>query len=361
MSQKAYEKIYNELLTAMQSGALAEGTRLQTEEELAAQYAVSRSTARRAVDTLFREGFVYRIPKRGTFVAKRRGQENKKVAVVLPYEESNNFRIVDAIMDGNLQYVFDIDLFKTNRNSKTERDILQKIYQSHYDGMILLPSADTENMEIISRLAIRKMPIVLVDLCLMELDFPIVTSDNQKGFYTLVEAYIKNGYQKIAYAVVTPQLNTNCKERLKGYCAALVQNGIPLRNEYLFETDRIDRKFYYYSGEEQEQIKMQVAQKIYQEFRTMQAPPEVICFNNDVSAADFIRYCHSIGVDIQREIIITGFDNLQVSRDLHFTTVQQNFYRIGKKALEMLVRSMRGESVDSIVLPTKLIMRGMKA
>jgi GntR family transcriptional regulator len=51
-----------------------EGTRLRTEAELAAEYAVSRQTVRRAFHDLVAEGMVHRVPGRGTFTAPRDGR-----------------------------------------------------------------------------------------------------------------------------------------------------------------------------------------------------------------------------------------------------------------------------------------------
>ncbi|GAA4847208.1 GntR family transcriptional regulator [Saccharopolyspora rosea] len=70
----AYQRLAQELRTAILQHEYPEGERLPTEAELAAAHRVSRQTVRRAFQDLVAEGMVYRIPGRGTFAAPREEQ-----------------------------------------------------------------------------------------------------------------------------------------------------------------------------------------------------------------------------------------------------------------------------------------------
>ena len=63
-----YEQLRKALLEAITSGKLSAGTKLPTEEELCAQFGISRPVARQAYNMLIEEGFVERMQGRGTFV-----------------------------------------------------------------------------------------------------------------------------------------------------------------------------------------------------------------------------------------------------------------------------------------------------
>ena len=63
-----YEQLRKALLEAITSGKLSAGTKLPTEEELCAQFGISRPVARQAYNMLIEEGFVERMRGRGTFV-----------------------------------------------------------------------------------------------------------------------------------------------------------------------------------------------------------------------------------------------------------------------------------------------------
>lgn len=64
--------IKSELKSKLLAGAFREGEALPSEVTLAKQYAVSRMTARRAVDELEREGYIFRIQGAGSFPTGKR-------------------------------------------------------------------------------------------------------------------------------------------------------------------------------------------------------------------------------------------------------------------------------------------------
>jgi DNA-binding GntR family transcriptional regulator len=71
MSSK-YPLIKAELKSMLLAGSLREGEAIPSESALAKQYSVSRMTARRAVDELEREGYVFRIQGAGSFPTGKR-------------------------------------------------------------------------------------------------------------------------------------------------------------------------------------------------------------------------------------------------------------------------------------------------
>ncbi len=54
-----YEQLRKALLEAITSGKLSAGTKLPTEEELCAQFGISRPVARQAYNMLIEEGFLW--------------------------------------------------------------------------------------------------------------------------------------------------------------------------------------------------------------------------------------------------------------------------------------------------------------
>jgi GntR family transcriptional regulator len=65
-------RVRHELADRIARGELAAGAQLPTERELGDQFGVSRVTVRRALASLTRDGLVYAIQGRGTFVASGR-------------------------------------------------------------------------------------------------------------------------------------------------------------------------------------------------------------------------------------------------------------------------------------------------
>ncbi|GAC1390640.1 MAG: GntR family transcriptional regulator [Ktedonobacteraceae bacterium] len=62
-----YQQVLSRLIEAIKSGKIGAGAKLPTEAELMQVYKISRTTARRALDELRRQGLVRREPGKGTF------------------------------------------------------------------------------------------------------------------------------------------------------------------------------------------------------------------------------------------------------------------------------------------------------
>ena len=71
-----YHQILQGLTGRIESGEIGVGDRLPSEADLVAEFGVSRTTARRALDELRRRGLVRREPGRGTFLASPRLRSN---------------------------------------------------------------------------------------------------------------------------------------------------------------------------------------------------------------------------------------------------------------------------------------------
>ncbi|WP_280235825.1 GntR family transcriptional regulator [Nocardia cyriacigeorgica] len=71
MSEPAYVSIAGEIAREIRSGALAARTQLPSYSELAKRHGVSEIVIRKVIDLLLRQGLVYTIERRGTFVAAR--------------------------------------------------------------------------------------------------------------------------------------------------------------------------------------------------------------------------------------------------------------------------------------------------
>src|SRR5918995_7268647 len=73
LSRSSAGTLYHQLLGVLrgriESGEIRVGDRLPSEADLVSDFGVSRTTARRALDELRRQGLVRREPGRGTFLA----------------------------------------------------------------------------------------------------------------------------------------------------------------------------------------------------------------------------------------------------------------------------------------------------
>ena len=72
--QKKFAAIKDYILSQVETAAWPEHSRIPSENELATQFAVSRMTARRALQELTEQGVLYRTQGVGSFVASAKSQ-----------------------------------------------------------------------------------------------------------------------------------------------------------------------------------------------------------------------------------------------------------------------------------------------
>ena len=82
---RRYERIAGELRAAILAGKHRPGARIESENELAARYQVSRQTVRKALAALIEQGYLRAEHGRGTFVTERSLPGSKTIAVVTTY------------------------------------------------------------------------------------------------------------------------------------------------------------------------------------------------------------------------------------------------------------------------------------
>jgi LacI family transcriptional regulator len=82
---------------------------------------------------------------------------------------------------------------------------------------------------------------------------------------------------------------------------------------------------------------------------------------NDLSAIATIEVARELGLRVPQDLSIVGFDNIpeSVLCSPPLTTVDQPIRTMGHRAIEMLVRLIRGETPQEthITLATKLVVR----
>ena len=77
-SRPIYEQVQDGLRKLMVSGILAEGEKLPSVRALAAQLAINPNTIQRAYAELEKEGFIYSVAGKGSFVAESGGQNEAR-------------------------------------------------------------------------------------------------------------------------------------------------------------------------------------------------------------------------------------------------------------------------------------------
>lgn len=84
-----YIQIKNDLIKRIKSGEIPPSSKLPSERELAETLGVSRSTAKQAIQELETEGYIERIPTRGSFVRNLSEGKLKQTNIILAFPEES--------------------------------------------------------------------------------------------------------------------------------------------------------------------------------------------------------------------------------------------------------------------------------
>ena len=219
-----YKQLRELLEKKIASGELIPGDRIFTESRLAEEFQVSRTTIRRALGGLEKDGLIVRFPGKGTFVNLTLGNQIKDppFTVGVNFFKSitdNNF--YSFLMEGILQ-----GAERRNIHIKTFSIDSRQLYAEELDGLLFTGTLE-KNSELYRKISKGILPAVGFNRKINS-KVSFVGIDNcleaQKG----VEFLISRGFKKIGYFGCFPQdASSSAAERYRGYQAALRAHGLP--------------------------------------------------------------------------------------------------------------------------------------
>ncbi len=237
-----HAQIHAHLIELLQSCDWPPHKPLPTESELAAQFHVSRFTAKKALNDLVAKGLIYRVQGKGSFIVRgvsdpdepparkpARIETSKIAALIMPRLQdglsANLLAGVEQHLSANGYQV----IFRSSRNQQQlEQQILRECVESGVRGIIIFPVDGESYNEEILRLTLNQYPVVVVDRYLRGVDTHCVCSDNVGGAYDATSYLIGLGHRRIVYFGVDSLIATSLADRLIGYENALAERQNPL-------------------------------------------------------------------------------------------------------------------------------------
>ena len=244
------------------------------------------------------------------------------------------------------------------------------IKSGRIDGLVIDGTTRHDNRLIY--LAQDHFPFIAFGRSEMDLDFPYVDVDNFAGMYQVIEHLIELGHQRIAFVglpphslggdgqpwgdeaawtagdVVEQSRQSFCGyERYRAYEVALSTHNIPLDATLVITGPRWEKGGY----------------RAATHLLDLLHPPTAIACGSDLVALGVMRAAQDRGLEVGRDLAVTGFDGIPLSAYTHppITTVVQPIKQIGETLVGALVRLIEGEELPDadrhVVLAPKLIVR----
>lgn len=169
-----------------------------------------------------------------------------------------------------------------------------------------------------------------------------VTFDNFYGVREGLECLIEQKHCKRIGMIGGPADNSDAKERKEAFFQVMQEHGLPV-NESMYEAGNLTRN----------------SQKAF--VRLLDRNPDldaVFCINDD-TALGLYEELKRRKLQIGRDIQVFGYDNIQAAAKASppLSSVRADPAELGEAALELVLKKMQGETIESKVLPTKFVRR----
>jgi LacI family transcriptional regulator len=190
------------------------------------------------------------------------------------------------------------------------------------------------------------VPLVLVDRESDEL--PSVHIDDEAGGRLATEHLLELGHTRIAF-VGDDEDNAygfvSSARRRRGYAAALHDAGV-VADPALVRTAPHGRD---------------AARGMASELLATAAPPTAIFAASDDQALGVLEAAEAASVSVPDHLSVVGFDDLEVARYAHLTTVAQPLEASGARGVDLLLDALAGGTPRSERLDCELVVRGTTA
>lgn len=204
-SGKKHAQLRSMLESEITSGAYAPGKFLPSEPELARRFAISRSTVRQALFALEQDGFVERLPGKGTVVRERDGGSQQAqlaaFALVLPEIQSGHYpALVDAFASAATELHYQILVCTTGNEISKQGDIILQLMDKRVAGVALVPPTVGLTPEYHFRqLQNQGIPIVMLHRSVHGVSAPLIAMPFEEVMIKAAELLISRGHRRVAF------------------------------------------------------------------------------------------------------------------------------------------------------------------
>ncbi|WP_420934210.1 LacI family DNA-binding transcriptional regulator [Alteromonas sp. A081] len=217
-------------------------------------------------------------------------------------------------------------------DEKREHDAIEFLKSRRCDALIL--HAEAVSDEYLTTLCKTDLPVVVINRKVDGLDDNCFVVDNEKGGYLAAQAAIKQGHKEIGY-ISGPKFKKDASDRLAGHKRALVEAGIEVKDDHIFEGD-----FHESSGQEG-------LHYLKQHFPDITA---LICANDEM-ASGAMTAAREAGLDIPQHLSIVGFDNVLFSRYLYpkLTTINNPIQSLSEMAARWVLKNVYNTKINQTI------------
>ncbi|WP_086312953.1 hypothetical protein A5821_000524 [Enterococcus sp. 7F3_DIV0205] len=234
------------------------------------------------------------------------------------------------------KYNYYVTLYFTDGDKKKEIDALNQMKYKQLDGMFILTRAN--KWEVIEPYSIYG-PIATWHRIDSERIYSSYV-DHYSGYFRSLEYLYQRGYRSIGHVLGNFE-NLNTKARLKAIDDFHKEKNMPVKNEWIFH----------------DKARLDNGRTIAQLWHKMSTKTDAMAFYTDSVAAGFISELQSLGYSVPEDVAVIGFDNSEISRLMHITTVDYSIKLQAENSFIYIHNQLNKEIIPEQAMSVQLIER----
>ena len=265
--------------------------------------------------------------------------------VVTSIADPFNGEVVDGLEQTANSAGYSVVLATSQADPERELSIVETLRERRVDGIIVASSRVGALYS--GHLAALQIPIVLLNNQHLGGFGHSISIENVDGAELATEHLIELGHRRIGYIGDRYGMQSDA-ERCRGYRNALRRHGIRFREAWVVNGDGKP------TG---------VRRALTELLALPDSPTAVFCYN-DMTALGVCEEAAARELSVPRDLSVCGFDDVFFTAYLQppLTTVRQPKHELGRRAMEMLLKLLRGEEVSKTAkVRGELIVRGSTA
>ncbi|MBP1580298.1 MAG: LacI family DNA-binding transcriptional regulator [Oscillospiraceae bacterium] len=247
--------------------------------------------------------------------------------------------IVELLQNQNYYGMLEVVDNRSMTDPNAIEEIPNTVLDHKVDGLIVLGQLSEEYID---RLMTHNLPTVFLDFYGSREDADAVLSDSFYGAYMLTSHLIENGHRRIGF-LGSISSTSSIQDRYLGYYKALLENRIPLRQDWVIG-DRSNES------------------DIFPEFTLPKEMPTAFVCNCDETAYKLVNQLKAAGYAVPDDISVVGYDNHIYSTicNPRLTTIDVNSRVMSAEAVDIILHKIRDGNYrrGRTLVTGKLVRRG---
>ena len=271
--------------------------------------------------------------------------QTNTIGVIIPNLDYVLATMVKGIDEVALEAGYTVMVCQSDESFGREILNTKRLLDSLVDGFIVSVSSETMVYEHIKKIQTKKIPLVLFDRVINNMNVPKISLDNVEGARLATQHLINQGYKRIAILAGPENLGIS-NDRKTGFIQTLKQNKITLDKNHIIHCD-FNQDYAYIAAKE---------------LLSMNKRPDAIFAISDRLAIGAMIAIKEAGLKMPKDFGLVGFNNEPITKLLtpSITSVEMFAFEIGKATAKMFLEMLHSDddmSDKEIIIKPKLVIR----